>query len=122
MDLVMLVAQEASGVPDPWGWVLDAGAIGALLLFLYGFHAEWWVTGKAHQRALKRLSEVEQAVDRLRTEHREAVDAHAERVDALRDAKDAEVNALRDRIDTQVIPMMTRATDLLGSFVNRTEG
>lgn len=83
--LVLAGATAAVGPSDGWATLVEAlGTVGSLLLFLWGFHAEWWVTGRVYRR---RVEELNEAVEKL--------DVH------------------RERIETQTIPLLVRATDAL---------
>lgn len=81
----LLVGVASSGSPGGWGTLVEAlGTIGALLVFLWGFHAGWWVPGRTHNRTVEELDAMTDKLDR----HRE-------------------------RLETETIPLLVRATDAL---------
>lgn len=74
-------------------WVSTGGTVGALLLFLYGFKAEWWVTGEVYRRRLKEVDEYKQSLDEY-----------------------------RDKMEEKVLPLLSESNTVLAQLAERRRG
>lgn len=87
---MMLLAQAMEGPTTWWELVSTGGAVAALLLFLYGFKAEWWVTGTLYQRRVKEVQEAQEAL-----------------------------NTYRDKMEERFLPLLVEGNQVLGQLAER---
>lgn len=85
--------------------IQTGGLVGALILFLYGFKANWWVTGSMYQERVDELKECQVSRDT-------AIAAHKAELQETR----SQLDGYRDRIEADVIPLMARTADALIRF------
>lgn len=85
--------------------------VAALVLFLYGFYQEWWVTGKIYRRRVEE-------VDALLQERNEL----QEKFDTYRQGAEDRHNEYRDRVERETLPVLIRVADNLTSFIERRRG
>lgn len=106
------IGDTTTPIPQsPWEWVIGGGAglTGALTLFLYGFRAEWWVTGAIYRRRVDEFHAEQVARDRDRTDFEQTLERVRSlflgQLDAEREASAAE----RERVST-LLERVTAAT------------
>lgn len=87
--------------------VQTGGLVGALVLFLYGFKAGWWVNGSHYQ----------ERVDELKTYQQNLKAAQENYKTELQETR-AQLDTYRDRIEADVIPLMARTADALIRFAS----
>jgi hypothetical protein len=102
-----LIAQTPLQDANLWEIVLGGGgALTTVILFLYGFHAEWWVSGKVYRRRIDEIADNKTEMKEVRDE-----------LTQVRQSKDEELAHLRNKIEEQIIPLVVRSTDLLARLM-----
>lgn len=87
----MVVAAESTTGLESWvDLVQIGGAVATLLIFLYGFKAEWWVTGQIYRQRVEEGQEYRTRLD-----------------------------SYRDKVEGEVIPLLVRATEALSQVAER---